>query len=587
MNFYNLRNRVKEKYPFLIETYVSQYGEKYRQQIIETVESTKVYFQVTTYGLYAYAMTKKIHDYFSAIIDTYDDLGVDTSDIYISNYDFIMPRDLYELTSSLFPLFIDPEKEEIVETDLQEYSCDKEEIKAFLEEDIFKLGIFAFAEKFDGNEESIKERVKVLKSLGFINDDITEEEYLDSQDYHKAVLLMRSILKIVNKNLDKRCSNNYLEIFEFANELEKIQKEIIMREEKEYYAKVEKILRRPLSEEEKISYAISKNYFDSNQGYLSGSIFYFDDEYTRILNDKNVAVSIKEKICQRRAHYLEEIGYFPFSIPEGTPFGEKYYCDWYKLDFKKVLPKKKYLREIVSLRDATHKKITNELLKESLINDFEDVDGLDEVFDFGEDDYCFGASAIDGPKSLFCCIFLKPFSDKYNLFDIMLDHEMRHAVETRFVHNPNSRDENSYVTICGTDLGDDFENYNERVTQKLAVEGANMRWQKGQYIFSNDHAWRLLDELSEYDADIDNLDIIFEPFREELISSQIDSNFIKIYKTIPKEYLQRISELLPSHDKESVDELITIRQELLKRKEEVKEEKKPKGLLVKVKKVKL
>lgn len=584
MNFYDLRNRVKEKYPFLIETYVSQYGEKYRKQITEAVESTKIYFQVTTYGLYAYAMAKKTQDYLSAIIDTYDDLGVDTSDIYISNYNFIMPRDLYELTSSLFPLFVDSEKEEIIESVLQKYSCGLDEIKAFLEEDIFKLGIFAFAEKFDGNEESIKERLKVLKSLDFINDGMTEEEYLNSQDYQKAISLMRSILKIVNRNLVKRCSNNYLEIFEFAHELEKIQQDIIRREEEEYYSKIEKILKRPLSEEEQFSYAISEDYFDSNQEYLKGSIFYFADEYTKMLHSKDVSIEIKERICQRRADYLEEIGYFPFPIPEGTSFGEKYYCDWYKMDFKKVLPKKDYLRKIVSLRDATYKKITNELLKESLINDFEDVDGLNEVFDLGEDDYCFGASSIDDPKTLFCCIFLKPFSDTYNIFDIELDHEMRHVVETRFVESPNSQYENSYVTICGTYLVDDFENYNERVTQKLAVEGANARWQKGQYIFSNDHACRLLNESSVYDADIDNLDIIFEPFREELISSQIDSNFNRIYNTIPKEVLRRISKLLPRHDRESIDELVTIRQELLKGKEEEKKKKKPKNLLVKVKK---
>lgn len=585
MNFYNLRNRVKEKYPFLIETYVSQYGEKYREQITEAVMSTKLYFQVTTYGLYAYAMTKKIQDYLSAIIDTYDDLGIDTSDIYISNYDFIMPKDLYELTTSIFPLFIDKDKEIPKEEDLQEEMYEEDEIKAFLEEDIFQLGIFAFDEKFDDNTESIKERLDVLKDLGFIKEDIDEDEYLHSQDYQKAVSLMRSILKLLNKNIDKRCSNNYLEIFEFASELEKIQQEIIDKNEEKYYSKIEKILKRPLKEVEKESYEITRDYFDSEQKYLKGSIFYFADEYTSMLRDKTVSIETKEKICQMRAHYLEEIGYFPFSIPEGTPFGKKYYCDWYKFDFKKVLPKKKYLREIVSLRYAMYKQITNELLKESLINDFEDVDGLDEAFDFGEDDYCFGASAIDGPKSLFCCVFLKPFSDKYNLFDIMIDHEMRHAVETRFVHNPNSKDENSYITICGTDLGDDFENYNERVTQKLSVEGANMRWQKGQYIFSNDHAWRILDEISMYDQDIDNLDIIFEPFREDLISSQIDSNFIKIYKTIPKETLRRVSMLLTSHDKKTIDELVTIRQDLLRRKEEEKGENKPKGLLVKVKRI--
>ncbi len=587
MNFYNLRNRVKEKYPFLIETYVSQYGEKYREQITEAVMSTKVYFQVTTYGLYAYAMTKKIQDYLSAIIDTYDDLGIDTSDIYISNYDFIMPKDLYELTTSIFPLFIGQDKEELKEEDLQEEMYEEDEIKAFLEEDIFQLGIFAFDEKFDDNLESIKERLDVLKDLGFIKEDIDEDEYLNSQDYQKAVSLMRSILKILYKNIDKRCSNNYLEIFEFASELEKIQQEIIDKNEEKYYSKIEKILKRPLKEVEKESYEITRDYFESEQKYLKGSIFYFADEYTSMLRDKSVSVETKEKICQMRARYLEEIGYFPFSIPEGTPFGKKYYCDWYKFDFKKVLPKKKDLREIVALRYAMYKQITNELLKESLINNFEDVDGLDEVFDFGEDDYCFGASAVDGPKSLFCCVFLKPFSDKYNLFDIMIDHEMRHAVETRFVHNPNSKDENSYITICGTDLGDDFENYNERVTQKLAVEGANARWQKGQYIFSDDHAWRILDEISMYDKDIDNLDIIFEPFRQELISSQIDSNFIKVYKTIPKETLRRVSMLLTSHDKETIDELVTIRQDLLRRKEEEKGENKPKGLLVKVKRIKL
>ena len=90
-------------------------------------------------------------------------------------------------------------------------------------------------------------------------------------------------------------------------------------------------------------------------------------------------------------------------------------------------------------------------------------------------------------------ICISPLNGDYSLFDIALDHELRHAIEMSI-----KKKKNSYLIKMGTDISEvdfnfdslksDFTNYNERVTQKLSIEACRERWMKGQFIFSDPYS---------------------------------------------------------------------------------------------------
>ena len=161
--------------------------------------------------------------------------------------------------------------------------------------------------------------------------------------------------------------------------------------------------------------------------------------------------------------------------------------------------------------------------------------------------------------------------DTYNLFDIAIDHEMRHAIEMRMkkidgkIHLKTGCD----LTLFDSKLEngqDNFTDLNERITQRLSVESTNDRWKKGQFIFSDKYALKTLYPCSIYDYDFDNLDIIFIPFKDEIIKAQISPSFTKIFETIPKRDLRKIDSLITDHSTSSIRRLKAIRRKLMKRK---------------------
>jgi len=314
-------------------------------------------------------------------------------------------------------------------------------------------------------------------------------------------------------------------------------------------------------------------YFDDSlpagdYAFSEGVLEFFCDCYTDLLMDKRTCSKEKDEILDKRIEYLKRHGYDVSTLNR-----EELLCDWETLDYlKDYLPDMKLVSECLLRCDLIQEKYEYDIAQACIINDYRlrpldseigtiiDSDGHSCSFDTKEDDF-----NPDDPTPIIC---ISPLNDTYNLFDISVDHELRHAIET-YVKKING----GYVVKMGTDISkldlnfdclkEGFTNYNERVTQKLSVEACRERWMKGKFMFSDPYALITTYCISCYDCDLDNLDIIFEPFRERLVEAQISSNFNKIYEVIPKRTLREINSSITSHSRYSIRKLHRIRNELL------------------------
>ena len=216
----------------------------------------------------------------------------------------------------------------------------------------------------------------------------------------------------------------------------------------------------------------------------------------------------------------------------------------------------------MDIKDDIYTRYTHEIATLCIINDYElgidDVE-IDTIIDADGHSCSIDRNDVIDTDSPICIACLCPFTDTYNLFDIAIDHELRHAIETsiRF-------DGEKFFLKVGVDnniffadkdkndiISSEFSNYNERVTQKLSVEATKKRWEKGQFIFSDWLALLTKYPLSVYDYDLDNLNIIFEPFRARLVEAQISPDSDLIFKTIPRNKLSKISQVVILHNKKT------------------------------------
>ena len=304
--------------------------------------------------------------------------------------------------------------------------------------------------------------------------------------------------------------------------------------------------------------------------FSNGLLEYFCDGYNDLLQSKQVSKKQKLEIVDKRIEYLRRKGFDVSTLDRS-----KLFCDWSEIDYlKDYLPDIGIVSECLLIRDKIMSECERDIAQACIINDYwlEVLDseistiissnGQSSSFDMHEDSF--------DPENIVPIVCLCPLNDTYNLFDIALDHEFRHAIEL-YIKQIND----GYLVKIGseiTELDSDFccvrlgaVNYNERVTQKLSIEACRDRWEKHQFIFSDFYALHTNYCISYYDYDIDNLNIIFEPFREELIESQISSDFNKIYEVIPKKILRRIDSHIFNNPKENTEILCSIRDMLLER----------------------
>ena len=581
MKFLDYEKIIRDNYPILIESYVKQYGEEYRGRITSVLERLKYCFFVTPSNIAAYVKVKRNEDYIKAILDSFEELGIDTSSASI---DFEVVEFSDEKLAKLVNIYF-PELD-----NLETYK---------------EKGIFAFREEYDSLEWDnpiIIERLKFLEALNKKRKDILDKDYVGSYEYKSQCIMTRLMLKVFERNFDKWIGN-YDELLSFADELDKKTLEIGRNFEKEYMVS----LRDHLSKKDQDLIDSGKDfvvsdlesyglYFDLDLikdefCFPDGPIDYFHPEYTYNLLDKETSDKEKDMIIKMRLKYLESTGFDVSSLNK-----DDLYCDWYDLDYlKESLPSKEYVEKISKLKQEKYDLFEYEAAKECIINDFEldkDDSEIGTIID-GDGHSCAifyrgGDIDMENFSNILC---LNPFMDTYNLFDIAIDHEIRHAIEMRMKWING----NKILLKTGCDLSifdsslengqSNFTDLNERITQKLSTESSRERWEKGQFIFSDKYALKTKYTCSVYDLDLDNLDIIFIPFRDKIVSAQISPCFTKIFETIPKRELEKIDSLICDHSESTTRKLKAIRRRLMKRKIEKNSEKNyDKKTKVKVKK---
>lgn len=560
MEFLDFEQVIRESYPILIESYVKQYGEEYREHITNVLNKAKYCIFETPLTISEYVKRKINEDFMKAILDSYVDLGIDISNVKIDEEGFVFEdQKIGELTMVFFPV-------------IDSY------------ENIRHRGIFTFNEDFDNlgiDDPIFKERIEVLEKLNLKNPKMPIEEYIKTNEYSHNCCVFRSALAVILERILCRCSDDYSSYIKYADELEEKINEVAKKYEREYLLKI----REYLSDSDKAlldSGADVKElsdyylYFDDSlkrdsYAFSEGVLEYFCDCYTECLTNSHVSMAQKNEIIDNRLKYLKKKGFDVSKLERKDLF-----CDWNELEYlKDYLPDISIASECLLRRDLVQDEYEMEIAQLCIINGYQlrpldseigtiiDSDGHSCSFDTKEEDF-----DLDNPTPIIC---ISPLNDTYNLFDIALDHELRHAIEMTVKKNKDR-----YLAKMGTDISEldlnfdciksGFTNYNERVTQKLSLEACRDRWMRGQYIFSDPYALITSYTISCYDYDIDNLDIIFEPFREELIEAQISSDFNKIYEVIPKNLLRKINSSITNHSKSSVKKLHDIREELLEKK---------------------
>ena len=555
MEFLDYEKIIRDNYPIMIESYVKQYGEEYREHITSVLNRAKYCIFESPLTISEYVKRKINEDFMKAILDSYVCLGIDISNIKIDEEGFIFDdKKIGELTVTFFPVIDSYEK-------------------------IRTRGIFSFNDEFDDLEIDhpiFKERIGVLERLNLKDPEISVEEFIKSDKYKHYCGVFRDALGIILECILCRCSDDYDAYIKYSDELEEKINLISKEYERKYFFKIREYLCDSDKElldsgrdvKELRDYYL---YFDDtlpkdNYAFSEGVLEFFCDYYTDVLMNKHASKTEKDEVIEKRREYLKRNG-FDLSLLDNIDL----YCDWGEIScLEGFLPDLGYASECLLRRDLIVTEYEWMIAKACIINGYDlkeldsevgtiiDSDGHSCSFDIREFD-------CDNPIPIIC---ISPLNGDYSLFDIALDHELRHAIEMSI-----KKKKNSYLVKMGTDISEvdfnfdslksGFTNYNERVTQKLSIEACRERWMKGQFIFSDPYSLINTCCISCYDYDIDNLDIIFNPFRDELIHAQISSDFDEIYRVIPKSLLRKVNSNISNHTKRGTKILTGIRDELL------------------------
>ena len=559
MVFLDFEKIIRENYPIMIESYVKQYGEEYREHITSVLERVKFCIFETPLTISEYVKRKKNEDFMKAILDSYVELGIDISSVKIDEEGFIFEDEkVGTLTKIFFP---------VIDT----------------YENIRNRGIFTFNDCFDSldvDNPILLERVRVLEELNLKDQKMPVEEYIKTKEYKHYCMIFRGALGIILERMFYRCNDDYSDYIKYADELEDKINNVAKHYEREYLLKIREYLSD--SDKELLDKGCIKEledyylYFDDSlekdcYAFAEGCLEYFCDSYTELLMDKHVCKESIDEILEMRFKYLSKKGFDVSTLKR-----EDLLCDWYEVDYlKDYLPDLSVVSECLLRRDLINEDYELEIAQLCIINGYE-LRPLDSEIDviIESDGHSCGVDIrnldLENPIAVVC---ISPLNDTYNLFDIAIDHELRHAIEMYI-----KKIKSGYLIKMGTDISQvdkdflcvraGFTDYNERVTQKLSVEACRERWKKGQFIFSDPYALITSYDISCYDCDIDNLDIVFEPRREELIDAQISSDFDKIFEVIPKNILRRINNNITNHSKRAVKRLHSISDELESRSKE-------------------
>lgn len=540
---------IRKKTPLLVDFYVEQYGEKYRNVIQNKINETKFVFYVNPEEV----------DIIEIIIQ--ENLE------RLATFRFLkrigLTKEKMEVDTSNELLFFKDDKV----TDL---------LNAFFSKPFFKsdkdyignhLGIYSFLR--DGKNEGehfniVKERVSVLHKLNLC--DILEKDYLEfehSELYRYACVTYNKIANIALRYARaihyecNRISEIYNSIYDKNMELKtKYIKLMVMDLIDILPNETQKIIMdNPDCDLESLpggelllDLATLGNTVDI---FGPGLIESFSTESDLFLKEE---FSEDNPIIDCRLEYFKR---------QGIYFSKKYFI--YNMDeilekYKDIIPSSLTTERITKVREKYEmlysKKAAENMVLEGEGSDleYEDIEIMFEVTTSG-----YHKSEYDG-SGIRSIVFINPLQTYQGAeMDHLIDHELRHVIEFNYLINGDMIEYkcgNAINKLTEEGIIDrQFIEFNEAYTDKLSIEACEKRWSEGKYIFAPKvySEERFGDDylLSGYLEWIPNLEKIISGYEDIITKTRMDYTNSRFYKLLSFEDWQRINKIITE---ENVDD---------------------------------
>ena len=557
MSFLEILNSKKG---LLIDSYVKQYGEEYRDRITNVVNDTSFVFYINP----------EEKDYL-------DDFVCDKLEV-IMTFEFLKrigfrSDDLKTKPNSDTLCFMDDNVNRLLKSffDNTHFNC----IDDFRNG---RCGIFSFLDYNDlARKEEINllnERMHVFNSLGLIN--ILEKDYYEfskSSLYFKLVNFYRKIALIADKYakmIEYRYSyikNLYEDIYsknigvkrKYVREMVLELKDFLSISDQEY------ILNNPdfkLEDLNSIDLIVDDDCLgDTYNSFGVGSLEVFSDIFDRELLDDNADNYDKEAIIEERCNYLRGCG---VCVPGNANI---FLLNKIMEENKELLPSLETILKIQETRSKYEDLYVKEAVVNMIIESDKDtiiVDDVEDMFDVASGSYCsFFPLSLDCDYDI--TIFINPMCS-YQLIDLdhIIDHELRHAIES------NLYMERVLTSKCGNKIAyydanneysdiEHFRMFNEVCTDKLTLMSCKDRWNNGEFIFSpmvyNEEYFGFCDVGSGYAEWFDNLDILLGEYSEHVFATRMEETNERFYKLLSFEEWLDVDKLICDDSLEAREKL--------------------------------
>jgi len=544
---------IREKTPLLVDSYVEQYGEKYRDVIQKKIDDANFVFYINPddIGNIQYIVCDNLERL--ATFHFLRKLGADEKELEVDTNNELLPfKD--KMTTNILMAFFDKPF----------FNSDPDYINNY-------FGIYSFL--IDGENDFehfniLKERIDILNKLHLT--DIEEKDYLDFEhsDLYRNASEIYKRIAIVALRYAIAIQDEYSEVlniyhFVYSKNMElkrKYMKRMVMDLADLLPSETQAFI------EDNPDFELEKLYggnllFDLNSLKDTVDIFgpglleTFSYECDLVLKDD---FSEDNPIIDCRLEYFQR---------QGICFSKKYFFD--NMDeilnkYKYILPSSEVTKRITEIRERYEilyaKEAALNMVLEGDISGL-NIEDIELMFDIETGGYHMSEYDGDGAKSF---VFVNPLHSYHGEeLDHLIDHEIRHIIEFNYLINGNTIEYKIGNAVSSVDEGGftdkHFTEFNEAYTDILSIRACEKRWNEGQYIFApkiylpekfgTDF---ILDGYSDWFC---NLEKIISGCEEKLTKTRMDYTNSRFYKFLSFEDWQRVNDLITEESEDVSREL--------------------------------
>lgn len=544
---------IREKTPLLVDSYVEQYGEKYRNVIQNKIDNVQFVFYVNPEDI---DVTENI------ILDNLERLatfyflkriGATEKELEVNIDNELLPFKDDKVMNMLMAFFGKPL-----------FNCDL----SFIENN---LGIYSFLVDGETDFERfniLKERISVLSKLNSIN--ILEKDYLEfshSDLYRHLCDVYKRIAKIALRYSNainyehKKLKNIYDYSYDKNIKLKEKYIKLMIKELNDLLPlETQKIITdNPDYEIENLPGAELLLDFDTfgntvdifGPGLLEAFSHECDLFLVQDFSEDNLVINCRMEYFNRQGIYFSK-QYFMENM------------DTILKKYKNVLPPCSVTKRITKVREKYEMLYSSEAVKNMVFEgDISDLEYEDIELMFDVTTGAYHKSEYDG-NDIKSIVFINPLQTYQGTeMDHLIDHELRHVIEFNYFINGDTVEYK-----CGNSvqkLTDDgfsekqFTEFNEAYTDKLSIEACEKRWNEGKYIFApkiyleekfgNDYV------LSGYIDWLPNLQVLIDGCGDIITKTRMEYTNSRFYRLLSFEDWQKVNELITAEQEDVSVEL--------------------------------